>query len=158
MSTLLLRNKSNDFLCGIPLKKVMGSTQIEHDTLMVDIRICLNPQQNYKSSVPQSTGFLIYHHNRAAPGCMGCQQIARQAQTIKLICHKVTNRWSLVYINRECFVTSTSMLRQNHNLSLIFTLFGILVNNDTLDMSRDFGCHGNNLGGKLCVTIFTKIV
>ena len=37
------------------------------------------------------------------------------------------------------------------------TLFGILVNTDIVDSSRDFGCHGNHFGVKICVTIVTKM-
>ena len=43
------------------------------------------------------------------------------------------------------------------NLSLIFTIFCILAKNDIGDMSYDIGCHGIHLGGKLCVTIVTKL-
>ena len=37
--------------------------------------------------------------------------------------------------------------------SPIFTIFGILVNNDKTDMSHEFGCHGHYFGKKVCVTI-----
>ena len=43
------------------------------------------------------------------------------------------------------------------NLCPIFTIFGILVNNDIIGRSNDFGCHGNHFGGKICVTIITKM-
>ena len=43
------------------------------------------------------------------------------------------------------------------NSSPIVTIFGILVNNDIVDRPHDFGCHGNHSGGKICVTIVTKI-
>ena len=43
------------------------------------------------------------------------------------------------------------------NSSPIFTIFGILINNDTVDRSRDFGCHGHHFGGEICVTIVTKM-
>ena len=36
--------------------------------------------------------------------------------------------------------------------SPIFTIIGILVNNDIVDRSHDFGSHGSHLGGKICVT------
>ena len=44
------------------------------------------------------------------------------------------------------------------NLSPIFTIFNILVNNDTVHMWHNFGCHGNHFGGILCVTIVTKLL
>ena len=44
------------------------------------------------------------------------------------------------------------------NLSPIFTIFSILINNVIVDMSYDFGCHGNHFGGNLCVTIVTKLL
>ena len=44
------------------------------------------------------------------------------------------------------------------NLSPIFTIFGILVNNDIVDRSHDFGCHENHFGGKICVTIVNDII
>ena len=43
------------------------------------------------------------------------------------------------------------------NLSSIFTIFSILVNNDIVDMPHDFGSYGNYFVRKLCVTIPTKI-
>ena len=43
------------------------------------------------------------------------------------------------------------------NLSPIFTIFGIQVSNDIVDRSHDFGCHGNHFGGRICVTIVTKM-
>ena len=42
------------------------------------------------------------------------------------------------------------------NLSQIFTILGILVNNETVDMSHDFCCHGNHFGRKRSVTLVTK--
>ena len=43
------------------------------------------------------------------------------------------------------------------NLSQIFTIFGILVNNDIVYRSHDLGCYGTHFGGEICVTIVTKI-
>ena len=43
------------------------------------------------------------------------------------------------------------------NLSSIFSIFGILVNNGIVDKSNDFRFHGNHFGGKICVTIVTKM-
>ena len=43
------------------------------------------------------------------------------------------------------------------NSSPIFVIFGIVVNNDIVDRSHDFGCHGNHFGGKICFTIVTKM-
>ena len=43
------------------------------------------------------------------------------------------------------------------NLSPIFTIFVILVNDDTVDRSYDYGSHGNYFGEKICVTIVTKM-
>ena len=48
----------------------------------------------------------------------------------------------------DCFV----------NLSPIFTIFSFPVNNDTVQMSHHFGCHGNYFGRSLCVTIDTKLL
>ena len=37
------------------------------------------------------------------------------------------------------------------NLSPIFIIFGILANNDIVDRSDDFGCHGDHFFGvKMC--------
>ena len=44
------------------------------------------------------------------------------------------------------------------NLSPIFTIFSILVNNVIVHMSHHFGCHGYNFGGNLHVTIVTKLL
>ena len=44
------------------------------------------------------------------------------------------------------------------NLSPIFTIFRMPVNNYTVHMSYHFGCHGNHFGGNLCVTIDTKLL
>ena len=43
------------------------------------------------------------------------------------------------------------------NSSPVFTIFGILVNNDIVDWSHDFGCHGTHFGGGKYVTIVTKM-
>ena len=43
------------------------------------------------------------------------------------------------------------------NLSPMFTIFGIPVNNDIVVRSHDFGCHGTHFGMKICVTIVTKM-
>ena len=43
------------------------------------------------------------------------------------------------------------------NLSPVFTIFNILVNNDTVNMSHNFGCQGNYFVRNLCVTIVTKL-
>ena len=40
------------------------------------------------------------------------------------------------------------------NLSPIFAIFDIPVNND---IAHDFGCYGNHFGRKLCIVIVTKI-
>ena len=40
----------------------------------------------------------------------------------------------------DCFV----------NLSRIFTIFSIHINNDTVHMLYNFGCHGNHFGRNLC--------
>ena len=44
------------------------------------------------------------------------------------------------------------------SLGPIFTIFSIPVTNDTVDKSHDFGCHGNNFGGNLYVTILTRLL
>ena len=44
------------------------------------------------------------------------------------------------------------------NLSPIFTIFSILVNNGIVHMSHHFGCHGYHCGRNLCVTIVTKLL
>ena len=43
------------------------------------------------------------------------------------------------------------------NLRPISTIFSILVDNDAVDKSYDFGCYGNHLWEKLRVSIMTKI-
>ena len=43
------------------------------------------------------------------------------------------------------------------NSSPNFIIFGILVNNDIVDMAHDLGCYGNHFDGKICVTIVTKM-
>ena len=43
------------------------------------------------------------------------------------------------------------------NSSPIFTIFEILVNNDMVDRSHDFGYHGNHFDRKICVTLVTKM-
>ena len=43
------------------------------------------------------------------------------------------------------------------NSSLIFILFGILVNNDIVDRAHDVGCHGKHFVRKISVTIVTKM-
>ena len=52
---------------------------------------------------------------------------------------------------------SKQLLTSFISLNPIFTMLSIRVNNDIVDMPYDFGCHGNHFGGKLCVTIVTKI-
>ena len=50
-----------------------------------------------------------------------------------------------VFLNKgpsDCFV----------NLSPIFTIFTIVVNNDSVHLSHHFSCHGNRFGGNVCVT------
>ena len=44
------------------------------------------------------------------------------------------------------------------NLSPIFTLFSILVNNNVVHITHHFGCNGNHFGGNLCVIIVTKLL
>ena len=44
------------------------------------------------------------------------------------------------------------------NLNLIFSNFSISINNDTVHMSHNFLCYGNNFGGNLRVTIDTKLL
>ena len=36
------------------------------------------------------------------------------------------------------------------SLSSMLTIFGIQVNNDIIDRSHDFGCHGDHFGRKIC--------
>ena len=38
------------------------------------------------------------------------------------------------------------------NLSPVFTIFSILVNNDIVHMSHNFGCQGSHFVENLCVT------
>ena len=37
-------------------------------------------------------------------------------------------------------------------------IFSIPVNNDKVDISHNFGCHGHHFDGKLCAMIVTKIL
>ena len=56
-----------------------------------------------------------------------------------------------IFLNKatsDCFI----------NLSPIFTIFSIPVDNDTVYMSHHFGCHGNHFGWNLCVTIVTQLL
>ena len=58
---------------------------------------------------------------------------------------------------QKMLLTKATYDRSFVNSSPIFTILGILVNNDIVDRSRDFGCHGNQFGGKMCVTMVTKM-
>ena len=48
----------------------------------------------------------------------------------------------------QCFV----------NLSQIFKIFSILVNDNIVYMPHNFGCYENHFGGKICVTIDIKLL
>ena len=43
------------------------------------------------------------------------------------------------------------------NSTLIFTIFGILVDNDIIDRSHNFGCHGNHFGGEMCYHSYQNV-
>ena len=44
------------------------------------------------------------------------------------------------------------------NFSLNINKFGMLIDNMEIDMSHDFGCYGNYVGGKLRITCLPKCV
>ena len=55
-----------------------------------------------------------------------------------------------IFLNKatsDCFV----------NLSPIFTIFNIMVNDDVVHISHHFGCHENYFGMNLCVSMVNKL-
>ena len=60
---------------------------------------------------------------------------------------------SAIIFNKNIIKYCNSFVNSSSN----FTIFGILVNNDNIDRSHDVGCHGKYFGGKICVTIVTKM-
>ena len=53
---------------------------------------------------------------------------------------------------RQCWcilVKNTTFDNNFVNVMLNVTKFGMLIDNISIDMPHDFGCYGNNFGGKL---------
>ena len=76
---------------------------------------------------------------------------------VKLIA--VQTRISLYRAGFLCQIYShTCMAIRNPRVSPIFTIFRILVNNDSVHLSYHYGCHRNHFGGNVCVTIDTKVL